>query len=710
VSAPASGGTALERARAAFASADFATVFACADDALVEEPTLLEARVLRVNAALKLERWQEAIPDLERLIAAQPQQTKLRRSLSVCWLRIGNAFKAQGDSARSEQAYRQAADADPQNFDALYNLGSLILESGRATEALPMLQRVVNDAPKDAAATLGLAEAHIAIGQDDHAAALLTRVAAQSPTREQLQQCGELLIGAGSLESAKALAKDLIQNHPSIGPWVRKFCRLLRNNGDLDGSRNLLDLLRRLTQDPSESLRIDVADALGLPSTYADQLTLDTVRADFLARLDELVETYTPQHLAATSPTADALLWDNFYLAYQGENDRAAQTRFGDWLARSLGVLLPPFATPQSRARVRQPRLAMVSSRFHDCTVGAYFSSWIEWLGNSGWDLILVHVGGVRDHVTERLAKSADGELTLNGTTAENAQKLHLLHADLILYPELGMDYRTLALAAQHLSPHQACAWGHPVTTGLPTIDVFFSCAEMEPSGATDHYSERLMLLPGLGTRYLSPQIPAASSRSALGLPTRGTLYLVPQSLFKLHPGNDNVFVDIAKSDADAKLVFFTGIDRGVLRVFRARLAHAMKEAGINADERVQFLPMRSRSEYMRVNQACDVMLDSLHWSGGNTTLDALHARLPVVTCPGRFMRGRQSSAMLRRVDCAELIAESPQQLAALAVEVAHDRSRREKVSSRIGAHLANLTEADEPLRVLEMMLKQILS
>ena len=410
------------------------------------------------------------------------------------------------------------------------------------------------------------------------------------------------------------------------------------------------------------------------PSTYADRSTLESTRADFLTRLDQFIAAYPPARIAAIAPPADALLWDNFYLAYQGENDREPQRRFGAWLNASLQALLPAFALLPARSARARPRLAMVSSRFHECTVGSYFASWIQYLASSGWELTLVHVGNYRDHLTERFAKWVHGELTLDGTFVENARRLHELDADLLLYPELGMDYRTLALAALRVAPHQVCAWGHPVTTGLPTIDTFLSCADMEPTDAPHHYTERLLTLPGLGTRYLSPDIPARAARAALGLPPRGTLYLIPQSLFKLHPDNDSIFVDIVRNDVESILVFFTGVESGALRSFRERMVPALARVGVAPEQRMLFLPMRSRADYLRVNLACDVMVDSLHWSGGNTTLDALHAGLPVVTCPGRFMRGRQSMAMLRRLDCAELVADSPQQLAALAVEIAHDQ------------------------------------
>jgi CRISPR-associated protein Csy1 len=321
--------------------------------------------------------------------------------------------------------------------------------------------------------------------------------------------------------------------------------------------------------------------------------------------------------------------------------------------------------------------------------------------------LFLVHVGSYRDHLTERLARAAHGEITLDDAVAHNAAKLRDLEADLILYPELGMDYRTLALAALRLAPRQVCAWGHPVTTGLPTIDAFLSCAEMEPADAAMHYTERLLPLPGLGTRYLSPEIPVPASRDAIGLPHSGALVLVPQSLFKLHPDNDRIFVEIARRDADASLVFFSGAEDGAQRAFSERLGTAFRSAGMALTQRAVFLPTRSRANYLQVNLACDVMLDSLHWSGGNTSLDALHCGLPIVTHPGRYMRGRQSMAMLRHLGCPELIVEEAQ-LAELALDFAHDRRRRDALTQRISANLLELTRAEAPLQALDAALKAL--
>ncbi|HEY2630267.1 MAG TPA: hypothetical protein VGI57_14145, partial [Usitatibacter sp.] len=100
-------------------------------------------------------------------------------------------------------------------------------------------------------------------------------------------------------------------------------------------------------------------------------------------------------------------------------------------------------------------------------------------------------------------------------------------------------------------------------------------------------------------------------------------------------------------------------------------------------------------------------MLDTFHWSGGNTSLDAFAAGLPVVTMPGRFMRGRQSAGMLRMMGIEDLVAGNEEDYVAKAVGVATDRAKREALSARIRAGHPLLFNRDEPIRALEKILEK---
>ena len=126
----------LRAAQIAFANDDFADAFARAGQVLTRFPDSAEARLIRINSALKLERWVDAIADLESLLTVQPGHAKLSKTLSLCWLRIGNAYKADANVDATTDAYRKAIEADAGNHAARFNLGVLLLENNHPRVAV----------------------------------------------------------------------------------------------------------------------------------------------------------------------------------------------------------------------------------------------------------------------------------------------------------------------------------------------------------------------------------------------------------------------------------------------------------------------------------------------------------------------------------------------------------------------------------------------
>src|SRR5262249_44287728 len=123
---------------------------------------------------------------------------------------------------------------------------------------------------------------------------------------------------------------------------------------------------------------------------------------------------------------------------------------------------------------------------------------------------------------------------------------------------------------------------------------------------------------------------------------------------------------------------------------------------------RVLFLESSLTHEnYVRLNQLCDVMLDTVHWSGGNTSLDALAAGLPIVTLPGRLMRGRQSHAMLRALGCAGLVTSDADGFVAKAVGLGPAPGRPRSFPEPTPATRGELFGRDEPVRALEAFLER---
>lgn len=157
----------------------------------------------------------------------------------------------------------------------------------------------------------------------------------------------------------------------------------------------------------------------------------------------------------------------------------------------------------------------------------------------------------------------------------------------------------------------------------------------MEGENAQSHYSEKLILLPNIGMVLEKPKIPSIRRcRKDFNLGEDRIVYLCSQMLFKYLPQHDYVFPAIASQVANAQFVFLQTYPH-LTRIFQNRLEKAFCDYELNWTEYCIFLPFLPSEDYLQLNLLCDVFLDSIAWSGDNTTREAIACGLPVVTLPG---------------------------------------------------------------------------
>ncbi len=452
-------------------------------------------------------------------------------------------------------------------------------------------------------------------------------------------------------------------------------------------------------------LRAAIGARLALPSIPSSVAEIASARAGFAAGIEDL-QRIAPVRMAAVpySRVLDSLRWSNFLLAYHGEDDRVLQASYAAFVGATLDRSSPAARStlPRHPRPGRRLRVGFLSTFFRDGTAGRYFEPWITGLDRERFEVCVYHLHPGVDALGERIRARADRFRHCPRWTPSRIETVvRADEPDVLVYPELGMDATTFALAALRMAPLQCAAWGHPVTSGHPTIDVFFTSAAMEPDGADVHYTERLVPLPGIGTRYAMPPTPAGASRAAAGLPEDGVLLLCPQSLFKIHPDDDALFARILVALPAARLVLFQGRHPAVTAKYLARLDRALGAAGIEREGRVVVLPSVGHDQYMLINSVCDMMLDTTRWSGGNTSLDAIAAALPVVTLPGRFMRARQSAGMLGLMGIDELVARDVDDYVRIAVRLAQDRAWRNACSTRLAAQRGRIFDDPAPVAAL---------
>jgi predicted O-linked N-acetylglucosamine transferase (SPINDLY family) len=278
-----------------------------------------------------------------------------------------------------------------------------------------------------------------------------------------------------------------------------------------------------------------------------------------------------------------------------------------------------------------------------------------------------------------------------------------------LIYPEIGMDPMTAKLANLRLAPVQATTWGHPETSGLPTIDYYFSAADFEPEEAKDNYTEELVLLPNLGCCYSPLQLnPCDLSLRELGIDTTVPLLICPGTPFKYAPQHDRVYVEIARRLGRCQFIFFGYRHKGFSDQLTQRLVDAFTDAGLDFHRFGIVVPWLKPTEFHSLMRQADVYLDTIGFSGFNTAMQAVECGLPIVAKDGRFMRGRFASGILRRLGVTELIARSGQEYVDLAVQLAQNRTLRLGLRDRISESRQAVFNDVAPIRALEEFLATV--
>jgi predicted O-linked N-acetylglucosamine transferase (SPINDLY family) len=290
------------------------------------------------------------------------------------------------------------------------------------------------------------------------------------------------------------------------------------------------------------------------------------------------------------------------------------------------------------------------------------------------------------------------------------AESIRAWQPDVVLYPEIGMDLATAYLASLRLAETQVAMWGHPHTTGLPTIDYFLSADALEPSDAEQHYTERLIRLPRLGCCFAPAQVaPTAVDLDALGIKQERPLLLSPGMPQKYMPQHDWVFPEIAHRLGPCSIAFFSDDEiRPLTDVLFARLAAAFAARGMAFSDYCVVLPWLQRGPYFGLMRRAEVMLDTIGFSGFNTAMQAVECGLPIVTQEGRFMRGRFASGILRSIGLDELVAADAQQYVDLAVAVATDKDRRASLRRRMAERRGPLFNDREVVSALQTWLLEL--
>jgi protein O-GlcNAc transferase len=502
---------------------------------------------------------------------------------------------------------------------------------------------------------------------------------------------GSALVARGARAAAVEAFRAALRPAPREPRYLANLARSLVLLGELDEASATLVALA--AANPANAGAYLLTEALLVAEITPDEGYVARVRVSIVAKLERF---RTERH---SLPDPLELTASYFPLSYHGVcNVEIARAMANVYLAWCPSLAWTAPHVPAWTGPGRKIRIGLVSRFFRNHSISNTARGLVEMLDRERFEVIVIRlVASPGDELAEIIDAAADRVLTVPARAGHERGDLEAARAaiaklelDVLFYQDVGLEPISYFLAFARLAPVQLTSFGHPDTTGIPNLDYFLSASLYETHGAQDHYSERLVEIPNVGTLayYHRPPAPdPSSSGDELGREPGEHVYLCPQTLQKVQPAMDAIFHRIVELDRAARIVLIE-FESHQRRALERRFAHTPALRG-----RVRFVPMVPYDRFLARLAQADVLLDTVHFNGQNTTLEAFAVGTPVVTLPGTLQRSRHGYGMYRAMGYTELVARDAEDYARKAVRITCDPEYRDICSRSISERCGVLYE-----------------
>jgi predicted O-linked N-acetylglucosamine transferase (SPINDLY family) len=643
-------------------------------------------------------RLQESLIAKQRTVALSPDDVYAHSNLGATLQELGRLGEA-------ETSYKKAISIKPEYEEAYFNLGNAQRELGRLEEAETSYKKAISIKPDLAEAHGNLGVTLKELGRLEEAEASYKKaisikpeyVEAHSNLGVALQLLGKLQEAETSYKKALAINPEFAQAHTNWGVilyerglWTEAI-ELHRKAVALNPASVIFQWYFTLMQiQKVYSIRGDIEKSIycfGLELTKLDNL----ITAE---RLDEAIKA-----VGIVQP---------YYIAYLENNNKYLLTKYGEiccrvmsyWQDKHLGLLSNESKELNIRRKIK---VGIISShiRYHSVW-NAFLKGIVTQINKKDFDLYIYYLSDQTDDET-LVARKNSTKFVIGRKSLYEWYKIIINDdLDIALFPEIGMHRLTLQLASMKLAKSQCTSWGHPETSGLPSIDYYISSDFMETANSSDNYSETMISLDNIGCYFEPPSLEKEEiNLFEFGINLNSNILLCLGAPNKFHPDNDILYIEIIKKISNCQLVFMRD-ESDAYKIVEQRLNLKFEKNNLPFKNKVVFIPPLSRAGFNTLMNLSRVLLDNIYFSGFNTSIQALGCGLPIVTLKGKFMRSRAASGMLKRIHLDELIANSQEMYIKIVQRLVNDSVYYQSVKTTIKNNVHFLYKDIAPIRTLE--------
>jgi len=652
----------------------------------------------------QLKKFDEAINSFNAAIKINPNYAEGYNNL-------GNVFFELSNFDKSLECYKKAIKIFPKFSDAFNNLGNIYFKKGELDNAIDNYESAILHGDKS---DLNQDKPYYNLGNifrelENYKKSIGYYKKAINLNPKSIDAYLNLSISLykdGSLEEATALCEKLLEKDP-------KNIKAINNLGEFNQEIGNEDLSLSYYK---KALEIDPANLRSMwllmntfPIIYKNSEQINFYKEHFDKNLNFIENLLNKDFKFTKKQILNALdSSTNFYLHYHGDNIINLQKRYGVAIQKLTKSIYPQFHKKIEYKRSDESiKVGFVSSFFYNHVISKLFKNWIIKLDKKKFKTFVYHIGSSSDHITNSIRENSN--TFFHQTNIDDAiNQISSDKLDILIFLDIGMVPKMQIIGSLRLAPIQCCAYGVPVTSGFESIDYFLTSKSMEIDQANEHYIEKLIKIPDCGVDYDTPEKITPTDISYRNKNDK-IIFLNLQSNFKLLPQHDHIYFDIIKKNPRVNFWFISTKNKFVAQKFKNRISLICKENNLILDDYFNFFPQTNYQNYLQLINKADIILDSMDWSGLNTSIDALNLNKPVITLPSNLMRGRHTYGILKVLKIDELIANSKKEYVDLALKLSKDFDFRKDIVDKVKGNKKMLFNNHKTIEYLENFLQTIL-
>ena len=561
---------------------------------------------------------------------------------------LGVVLKEQGRLSEAEASLRQALSLKPGYVEAYCNLGNILREQGRLPEAEACYRQALSLKPDYVEGQNNLGNALREQGRLAEAEACYRQALSLKPDYVEGQNnLGVALQEQGRLPEAEACYRQALSIKPDSAEAHNNLGNALREQGRLSEAEACYRQALSLKPD-----YLEAQNNLGV--ALQEQGRLSEAEASLRRALS-----IKPDHAEAHSNLLFALSYTpDYHASHYLEEAR----RYGQMATKKVDTR---FSAWRCAPRPERLRVGLVSGDLRNHPVGYFLESILARIDSSRSELIAYVTNHKVDDLTARIRPCFSAWKSLIGLSDKAAADV--IHADgihVLLDCSGHTSKNRLPMFAWKPAPVQVSWPGYFASTGVAEMDYLLGDPYVTPAGETGHFTEEVWQLPESYLCFTPPDVPlevgplpALSSNSV----TFGSF----NNLTKMNGAVVGVWAKVLQAVPYSRLFLKANQlnDPGVHDATRHRFA----ACGITPD-RLILEGSSPRAKMLEAYDRVDIILAPFPYPGGTTSVEGLWMGVPTITRHGDCFLSHIGESIAHNAGLADWIAENDDDYVAKAV------------------------------------------